>query len=209
MKKIFVIIFIFSTAFIVSAKEEDLHQHDAHEHGVAEMSIAWVKHELTFDIETPAHNFVGFEHQPKSRKKKKIVKKVAKLLKQPNQLFSLDNSSCQVEETKIDSPFESIENDHDHGHDHGHKHGSEKHSDEKKDSHKDHSEHDDHNEETHSEYSLHYRFDCTELKESLTVDLAPIFNQFPNLENLKVQWLSETKQFSKVATRNNTNLILK
>ena len=201
MKKLFIIIMVFSTIFTASAKEGDRDHLGAHEHGVAEMNIAWVKHELTIDLETPSHNFLGFEHQPKSKTQKKAIKKVAKLLKEPKQLFSLDNSSCKIVETKIDSPFESVEKGHDHGHKHEHKHG-----DEKKESHNGHS---DHEEDTHSEYSLHYRFDCVELKETLTVDLKPIFSQFPNLEELKVQWLSSTQQFSKVVTRNNTALILK
>ena len=208
MKKLLISSIVLSTVFTVSAKEGERDHHDAHEHGVAEMNIAWVKNELTIDLEGPSHNFVGFEHEPKSKKQKKIVGAAAKLLKQPNQLFSLDNDSCKVAEVKVDSPFDWAKKDHDH--DHGHKHDDEKHHDEKASSHKGHDDHDDHEEESvHSEYSLHYGFDCSELKTELTVDMNQLFSEFPNLEKVNVQWLSATQQNSVVATKNNATLTLK
>ena len=44
--------------------EDQKREHGAHEHGVAELFIAWSGGEMAIDLRTPAYNVVGFEYVP-------------------------------------------------------------------------------------------------------------------------------------------------
>ena len=153
-------------------------KHSAHEHGVAKMNIAVIGKEIQIELDSPAYNIVGFEHQPKNSKQHKAVKKAEKSLAKPKKLIKVENNTCTVENAKIESPF-ADHDDHAH-HDHG-KH------DEK------HAEHAKEGEETHSEYALEYHLVCdsAEIKQ---VDFSGLFKKFANFSEIRVQWLSNEKQ---------------
>jgi len=87
-----------------------------------------------------------------------------------------------------------------------------------KDDHDEHAKHEDHDEHdheegdkssSHSEYSIHYEFSCTDNKEGLTVSTANLFEYFPHMEKIKVQWLSATQQSSSILTKKNNTVKLK
>ncbi len=176
---------ITSTAF---AKDEKT-QHDAHEHGVAEINIVWEKADLNIELLSPAFNITGFEYQPANHDQEEAIAKIEKKLNAPNELFSITGAACKTVKTKLESPFEEHA-DH------------EKH--EGKEEHKDH----EHESSTHSEYAINYEFSCDNSKSELSIDTANVFKHFPNMEKIKVQWLSATKQSSAVLTKKSNTITL-
>ncbi len=152
-------------------------KHSAHEHGVAKMNIAVIGKEIQIELDSPAYNLVGFEHQPKNSSQKKTVNKVEKVLAKPNKLVTVENNSCAVEHVKVESPFGGHKGHDHHGH---HDHG-------------DHKKHAKESEETHSEYALEYHLVCdsTEISQ---VNFSGLFKKFSNFSEVRVQWLSKEKQ---------------
>lgn len=204
-------------------EEKQSKQLSAHEHGVAKMNIAALGKEVQIQLESPAFNVVGFEHQPKTKKQKKLVKKVEKLLAKPNRLISIGAASCTVEHVKVNSPF--AKDDHlDHS---GHKH-----HDDHKDEHKEHKEHKAHKEheghkgthkghdehdhdkhaeegqDTHSEYALEYHFIC-DSNQITTVDFSGLFSNFSKFSKIRTQWLSDDKQGAAELSASNQVISLK
>ena len=154
-------------------------KHSAHEHGVAKMNIAVIGKEVQIELDSPAYNLVGFEHQPKSSSQKKIIKKAEKALAKPEKLITVANNSCVVEHVKVDSPFVGHKgHDHNGHHDHGKHEKHEKHAEEK---------------EVHSEYALEYHLICDSV-EINKVDFSGLFKKFSNFSEVRVQWLSKEKQ---------------
>ena len=198
----------------VSYAEGEKVQHGAHVHGVADMNIVWDKKALNIELMSPSYNILGFGHKPTNHEQEETIEKAEKKLNLPNELFGFVGSSCKVVKTNIESPFENHEghddkDDHDEHakhEDHGDKGGHDEHA-----KHEDHDEHD-HKEgekSSHSEYNVHYEFSCTDSKEGLTVATANIFKYFPNMEKIKVQWLSATQQSSSILTKKDNTLKLK
>jgi hypothetical protein len=86
--------------------------------------------------------------------------------------------------------------DHDHDeHDHG------DHKDHDHDHH-DHDDHKDHDHESHSDIAFTYQYDCTGDVNSLTISH---FQQFSLMENLKVQWISDSAQGAEDLTKSNNS----
>jgi len=199
---------------------ETKHDHDAHEHGIAQMNIAWDKDHLDIEMVSPAYNIVGFEHQPKTEEQHEAAESVEAILSNPASL--IDATTCELEEADIDSPFEEHDDQDDHDHDEEHKdhdehrkdHDKHEHDEHGHDDHKEHDKHDhdehDHDEESvHSEYELSYKYHCENSASELTLNFAGLFNQLPNMEEIRVQWLSETQQNSAELSKSNTTLTLK
>ena len=64
-------------------------RHEAHEHGVAHMNVAFEGNELYIEFISPAANIVGFEHQPRTQEQKAAVKAAIKKLEAGEKLFAL------------------------------------------------------------------------------------------------------------------------
>lgn len=88
------IILMFSSSQIVNAKDEkhEHHQHGAHVHGEAKLTIAMDgKKSLDIVLESPADSILGFEHDAKSAKDKKTQKEVfEKLVAKAGQWLASD-----------------------------------------------------------------------------------------------------------------------
>ena len=233
MKKASLALLLLTSLSTSYAKEQKI-QHDAHEHGVAEMNIVWEKETLNIELLSPAYNITGFEYQPASHEQEELIEQIEKKLNTPNGLFEFEGASCKAINTKIESPFEDHEDheakakdDHEeHEHEeqkhakheeHGTKDKHDDHNDEHKDhesqeKHADHDDHDEHAEDekssTHSEYSISYEFSCTNSKAVLSVNASNLFKHFPQLEKVKVQWLSSTQQSSSVLSKKNNTVTL-
>ncbi len=213
---------------VTYAKDEKI-QHDAHEHGVAEINIVWDKADLNIELLSPAFNITGFEFQPANHEQEEAIAKIEKKLNAPNELFSIIGASCKTVKTEIESPFEEHDDhekhegkeehkkheheehakhdDHDEQKEHDEHKDDEKHAEH--DDHKEHADHDKHEESTHSEYAINYEFTCANSKSELSIDTANVFKHFPNMEKIKVQWLSATQQSSAVLTKKSNTITLK
>jgi len=259
MKK-YILPLLLLTAVSTSYAKEKKVQHDAHEHGVAEMNVVWEKDELNIELLSPAYNITGFEHQPSNHDQEELVEKIEKQLNAANQLFGFKGGSCTAKDVKIESPFEDHDDhkeheshdkhddhddhkehkshdehadhkEHDDHDDHKEHDSHDKHSDHD-DDHKEHDKHDDHDDHkdhkshdehadhddhkdhanessTHSEYSMSYSFNCENTKSQLMVETAKLFKHLPQMEKIKVQWLSATSQSSSILTKESNTFTMK
>lgn len=178
------------------AKDEH-RQHDAHEHGVAKLSLVQEGSSIQILFETPAANIVEFEHEPKNAKEKQKVENAVKLLKQGSKLFSFSTAAqCVLKDADVEG--ELAEDLHHDEH--------EKHHDEHAKDHDDHEKHhDEHGEEAHSEFEATYKFQCEQVA-ALTELSINIFKHFPNTEEIDSQIVTEKKQFAVELTAKNATI---
>jgi hypothetical protein len=79
--------------------------HGAHAHGVAEMNIAIEGRQLLITLESPADNFLGFEHSPKTDAEKATFKKVSEQLQNASVLFVPDAAAqCKAAAPVVKMP---------------------------------------------------------------------------------------------------------
>jgi len=138
-------ILIFAAASIsttlVAQTEREL---GSHEHGSANMNIAFDQGAVLIELESPWNNLVGFEHAPNTEQQHALVDDAMASLNQPDQLFSFNGAECVSNDIDLDSSLaEGDHDDHEDGHD-DHDDGHDDHDDHE-DGHDDHKdEHDDH-----------------------------------------------------------------
>lgn len=177
--------------FAVQAHDE--HEHGSlgkHEHGVAQLNAALDGKTLELELDSPAMNFVGFEHTATSDADKATVATVQTQLKQPLQLFTLPASAnCSVQSVELSSPLfgdTAKDDDHDHDHEDG-----------------DHDEHEGHH---HADIHAHYQLTCAQPQELASLDFAPLFKRFPATQKIQVQLIGPSGQQGTELTAGNPTL---
>lgn len=169
---------------------EHVHDHDhaheehgslgAHEHGVASLNVALDGQTLEIQLESPAMNLVGFEHEAKSDADKAKVASARKHLEQPQALFALPiEAKCALQESELESPlFGNAEHaQHEHGDEHG-----------------------------HSDIDASYHFTCAHAESLKTLELGSFFGTFPGTEKLEVQLIGPSGQQGAELTPSNSHL---
>ena len=159
----------------VQAEEQHHHDHDehgnlgAHEHGVARLNAALDGKTLELELESPAMNLVGFEHEARNEADKAKVAAARAELEQPLALFALPAAAgCKVADQEIESPLFSDEAQHDeHAKEHDHQ---------------------------HSEVHAHYQLQCDSPDALKALDLAELFKRFPATEKIQVQLIGPQGQ---------------
>lgn len=169
--------FVFFTQSIWAGKRH----HKAHSHGEGKLTLAIDGPSLEIEIEVPANDIVGFEHQATTESQKKSVLRVEAQLKKAEQMIGVpDKAQCTLVKAQVNSSLNEKSDKHHHG----------DHHDEKK--------------ETHSEFHINYKFKC-EAPEYLSRVTVNLFKFFPSLKELKGQAVTMTGQFAKeVTSRSNT-----
>lgn len=178
---------------IAYAADEHDHDHEhgslgAHEHGVGRLDVALEGQTLELELESPAMNIVGFEHEATSAEDKAKVAAAREVLLKPNALFSMPEAAqCSVTSLKLESPLfgdkpDAEDDDHDHA-----KAG--KH-------------------EGHSEIHGHYTFACKIPAVLKTLDLSQIFRSFPATQKLQVQLISPKGQSGAEVRPGNPKLMI-
>ena len=85
-----------------------LRQHDAHEHGFAQLNVAIDSNILMLEFTSPAANIIGFEHRIKNNEEQKIYDAAVQQLKQPAILFSANSEAlCAITELDVSSSLDS------------------------------------------------------------------------------------------------------
>ncbi|MCJ1884588.1 DUF2796 domain-containing protein [Pseudomonas sp. LA21] len=166
----------------LAAQANDEHEHGSlgkHEHGVAQLNVALDGKTLELEMDSPAMNFVGFEHAATSDADKATVAAVQAQLKQPLQLLALPASAqCSVQSVELSSPLfgdaPKAEEDHDHEHADG--------------------DHDEHEGHQHADIDAHYQLTCAQPQDLAGVDFAPLFKRFPATQKIQVQLISPNGQ---------------
>ena len=153
---------------------------DAHEHGVASLNVALDGQTLEIQLQSPAMNLVGFEHEAKSDADKAKVAAARQHLEQPQALFALPiEAKCALQDSELDSPLFG-----------GHAHDEHEHADE----------------HGHSDIDASYRFACANAEALQTLELGSFFGTFPGTEKLEVQLIGPSGQQGAELTPGNSRL---
>ena len=169
---------------LAAAQAHDDHDHEhgslgAHEHGVASLNVALDGQALELQIDSPAMNFVGFEHAAKSDADKAKVAAAKAELEKPIELFGLAAGACQVTKQELESP---LFGEHDHHHeDEAHEH-----------EHADANEHE--HEHEHSDIEASYQLSCKQVDALKQLDLSELFKRFPATQKIQVQLIGPSGQ---------------
>ena len=171
-----------------AANHEHSHAHaheehaslDAHEHGLASLNVALDGQTLEIQLQSPAMNLVGFEHEAKSDADKAKVAAARQHLEQPQALFALPiEAKCALQDSELDSPLLG-----------GHAHDEHEHADE----------------HGHSDIDASYRFACANAEALQTLELGSFFGTFPGTEKLEVQLIGPSGQQGAELTPSNSRL---
>ena len=164
--------------------------HDAHTHGVADLTLAFENGFLEIELESPAMSFLSFEHEPENEEQLETIERTKEILSSASKVITINGSSCGVTKARVDihGPAGRTEvhsgaheaNDHDSHNDH--------------ESDEDHESHENHDGVTsHSEVSASYLFSCDDGEKPASVAVT-LFSYFPNLKSINVNWVTETQQ---------------
>lgn len=104
----------------------------AHEHGAAQLTIAWTGNDAAIDLTTPAYNILGFEYTPQSDEEKALLEESVAVLEAGELLLFNADAGCTVVSASVQTAFEEAHSDEEHAHeDHAsEEHGDEDHADE-------------------------------------------------------------------------------
>jgi ABC-type Zn2+ transport system substrate-binding protein/surface adhesin len=150
-------------------------QYGAHVHGIGKLNIVLDGDEVHIELDSPAANIVGFEHQPRSAEDRAALERAARTLRDGDRLFLFSrDAGCRQEKATVESDMLEAADKKQRGYEHG----SEK------------MEHDDH---AHADIRVEYRFECSrpDRVEQLVVEL---FEAFPGTERLDVQYVIGSRQ---------------
>lgn len=171
---------LFAPAIALSASAPDTHRsHEAHVHGHAVMTVAVEGPLLEIGLESPAVNLLGFEHRPHTPQQRETLARVQEMLRDPARILSLPSeANCQLRDLELESDLiaqehqgEESKSHADHHHDSGHHQVS----------------------DGHAEFEVLYRFECSQPAALRRID-ALILKEFPGIEQLEVQWVTDQDQ---------------
>ena len=144
---------------------------DKHEHGVSSMNIGLEGNKLQIELESPAMNVVGFEHEAKSAEDKATLAAALAKLEQPLTLISLPAAAeCAVTALELESLLIG-DDEHEHKHDHA-----------------------DEGCEVHSDIDADYQLTCAKPEALDSVSLAALFKAFPGTTKINVQLIGPKGQ---------------
>jgi hypothetical protein len=84
---------------------EEFEQHAAHEHGKVTINVALEEKKLVIELDSPAVNVIGFEHEPRTDDERTAVRTASNLLKSGKGLFGLPKDAlCLFEGADVKAP---------------------------------------------------------------------------------------------------------
>lgn len=79
----------------------------AHEHGAAELSVAWTEGDVIVDLVSPTYNIFGFEYEPSTDEERSLVADRTDALTEPNVIRLNAEAGCElVDEVVTELEFE-------------------------------------------------------------------------------------------------------
>jgi hypothetical protein len=160
--------------------DEDHREHEAHEHGAAELMIAWSGNDLTIDLETPAYNVLGFEYTPTTEAEQTLLAESVAALETGELLQFSPEANCILTSATVDTELAKEAHEEEHSDDHEDEHKAEA--------------------ETHSDINVSYNIQCQHPDKLESLDVSKLFARFPNFEDLRAQWVSDVEQSAKNLT---------
>jgi hypothetical protein len=145
-----------------------------HEHGTGRLNIAIEGKRVSMELEVPAADIVGFEHEAKTAAQKAAVKKGKATLEAALNVFKLPaEAKCKLAQAKVAL---HAEDEHDHG-----KAGGTKHED------------GDEDESHHSAFHAEYAIDCAAPEKLTGIDFR-YFEVFADAKKLDINLVTEKGQ---------------
>ena len=160
------------------------HQHRAHVHGHAQLTLAIENNTFYINLIAPADSLVGFEHQAETTEQILLVKKLITTLSNVNNIFAVTTGSCKTIENNIDA--DAIFDQHKHQH----QHEQEKHVEHR----------------GHAEVLASYIFQCNKDKQPSSAQIL-LFEHYPAIEQVDAVWITSHHQGASSLTAKNNVLI--
>lgn len=170
--------------FAVAQAHEDRHEHGAHEHGIGRMDIAVEKNSVDIDLDGPAVNIVGFEHEPGDAKERATLDAAVADLKLGSPLMAFSPAArCTQKRVRVDSDLlgQGAHKGHAHDEEEGHRH-----DDEATHEHG-HEGDDDGDEHEHADIDVTWEITCARPDDLHEIDFSGLFRRFPGTHTLRVQ----------------------
>ena len=145
-------------------------EHRSHEHGAAELMIAWSGNDLAIDLQTPAYNVLGFEYAPTTEAEQALLDESVTALQADDLLQFSPEANCMLTSATVETEL-----------------ADEAHEDEEE-------------AETHSDIDVSYNIQCQQPDNLESLDVSRLFAQFPNFAGLRAQWVSDIQQSAKELT---------
>jgi Protein of unknown function (DUF2796) len=160
---------------------EEFEQHAAHEHGKVMINVALEEKQLVIELDAPAVNVVGFEHEPRTDAERTAVRTVSDVLKSGKGLFGLPKDAlCLFQGSDIKAPkWEHSPEEHD--------------------------AHDEH--EHHADYEARFTYRC-EAPRSLTWLEPWLLDKLLNVVEARVNIATGTGQQSEVVKSGHAHVLL-
>ena len=143
----------------------------AHQHGHAEMQLAFSADQVEILLLSPAGNILGFEHRPRTPEQHQMIESVTSWLGE-TPLINTPESTCTVKATSVQHEVAGGHDHDDHGSDH--------------DEH-DHHKHDNDDENQHADITVTQTLNCPGLNKASSVT-TPLTTHFPGIEDLDIAW---------------------
>ncbi len=160
----------------LNANDQEHEQHEAHEHGAAQLNLVQEKQSILMELHLSGMDVLGFEHPPSSPQEQAAVTQAEQKLSDTNTLFVLDSGAgCQVRSAHAQRI--AVEHEAEHHEEHA-EHEA---------------EHDEHKDENHSEFQAKYAFECTQVN-ALKRIKTNLFTLFPSLQKIQAQIVTERGQ---------------
>lgn len=148
-------------------------QHDSHEHGRADLQLAYADGQLEVTFRATGSDIVGFEHAPRDELQRSGIRSALKTLEDPAVWLTFEPAgACVFSDAQasslgfqaVDASGNAAEADDDH-HDHGH--------------------------DGHGEFQVTLKADCGTAPTSMKIDLVSHFSQ---LSRIRVDFLTGDHQ---------------
>ncbi len=189
MRGAMILFFVAGTMPVANAEQHVVRQEEAHLHGAARLNIVLDQHQLLIELESPAFNIVGFEHQPGNAEQEEAVHSAEEALNDAAQQIALPSAAeCRLVSVDVEH---GLAKDHDKEHE------------ESSDTH-DHQE-DAEGPETHSDFHVQYAYSCGSPDQLNEVGIL-LFQHFPNLEEIDAQVIGPEGQTAIELTADNNRI---
>ena len=148
-----------------------------HQHGHAQLQMAVENNSIDLILTSPAHNLLEFEYQPRTQQQKKTLENARQWLT-TQAMVTPDAGNCTVKSASMDFSAKAAEQDH-HDRDHDHDH-----------------------EESHNEANNeHVNIEVSQVLDCAGADFSggfatPLMGQFPEIQDLNVEWVTNSGQGS-------------
>ncbi|GJM13098.1 MAG: hypothetical protein DHS20C12_15010 [Pseudohongiella sp.] len=163
----------------------------SHVHGSAELNVVMVGQRLQLEFISPAMNLLGIERAPRSEAEVALLERVNADLQSSEWLIGDALVNCQMSLEAFDSPQFTAAHEHDEEHEHDGEH-----------EHHDHA----HESEAHGDFRVQYLFDCP-ASPAKEIHITA-FTRFSAIQEINVQWVTETQQGLARLSSNDTRLTL-